>query len=196
MGSGSECKSLLQAFYYDEVDGIKKFGFEAIFRFLLSPRYQAAVLLRWQRIFYLRSNKYLGKKGKINAHVRNINYFLSQLVHRINFTFNGGIDVSPLAQIGRYLFITSPAGITFGGTCVISEHLIIHQGVNIGERNGKFPTIGNNVHVYSGAHVLGDVNVGDNSMIGAMTLVIKDVDPGTVVAGIPAKTIRVITDKG
>lgn len=193
--SPSECDSLLQAFYYDEMDGNKKFGRQAIFSFLIYSRYQAVVLLRWQRIFYLRSEEYHKRKGKQNHYLGRINRLLSIIVHRVNFSFNGGIDVSPLAQIGRYLFIASPTGVTFGGYCVIGEHLEIHQGVNIGSRKGKFPTIGNNVFIGSGAHVLGDVKVGDNSVIGAMTLVIKDVEPNTVVAGIPARVIRSITNK-
>ena len=53
---------------------------------------------------------------------------------------------------------------------------------------------GNKAHIYPGAHVLGGVNVGDNSVIGAMTLVIKDVEPDIVVAGILAKTIKSIPD--
>jgi serine acetyltransferase len=196
MSSVLECKSLLQAFYYDEMDGIRKFGCKAIYFFIISSRYQATVLLRWQRLLSLRANKYLQRKGKINAYIGSINQIMSNIVNRINFSFNGGIEVSPLAQIGRYLFIASPAGVTFGGSCVIGEHLEIHQGANIGERSGKYPTIGNNVWIGSAAHVLGGVNVGDNAIIGAMTLVIKDVEPNTVVVGVPARAISSTTDKG
>lgn len=179
------------------MDGIKSFGYQAIVSFLLSPRYQAVVLIRWQQYFSPKADYYCRKWANVFGGVVGLFYlYLSKLIARLNFTLNGGIDVSPIAQIGRYLFLACPTGVTFGGDCVIGEHLIIHQGVNIGERNGKFPTIRNNVHIYSGAHVLGGVSVGDNSIIGAMTLVIKDVEPGTVVAGIPAKIIRSITDKG
>lgn len=201
MSTQSECHSLVQAFYYDEVDGTKKFGCRAIRNFLLSPRYQAVVLLRWQRIFYLRAQKRSQRKGKFNALIARIYTCLGHIVERVNFSFNGGIDVSPLAQIGRYILIASPQAVTFGGNSVIGEHVEIHQGVNIGGRIDKstqideFPTIGNNVWIGSGAHVLGGISVGDNSVIGAMTLVIKDVAPNTVVAGIPARVIKSITDK-
>jgi len=195
MTSQSECTSLLQAFYYDEMDGIKKFGWLAIRNFLLSPRYQAVVLLRWHRIFYLRAKKRSRRKGKFNAFLALINTRLRQTVERVNFALNGGIDISPMAQIGRYLFLASPQGVTIAGDCIIGEHLEIHQGTNIGIRNGKYPTIGNNVVIGSGAHVLGDISVGDNSIIGAMTLVIGDVAPNTVVAGIPARAIRSTTNK-
>ncbi|MBA7675389.1 2,3,4,5-tetrahydropyridine-2,6-dicarboxylate N-acetyltransferase [subsurface metagenome] len=192
MSSHSECNSLLQAFYYDEMDRVKSFGWTAILNFLLSTRYQAVVLLRWQRIFHLRATEYAKRKGKVNAFLSSSNIYLRRIVERVNSSFNGGIDVSPLAQIGRYLFITSPTGVTLAGDCVIGEHLEVHQGVNIGEKNGKYPTIGNNVYVGSAAHILGDVNVGDNAVIGAMTLVIKDVAPNSVVAGVPARVIRTI----
>jgi len=193
MSPPRECKSLIQAFYFDEMDGIKKFRPGAILQFLLSPRYQAVVLLRWQRIFYLRRESCHKRIMKMNVCFF-VNNFIMSVIARINFSWNGGIDVSPLAQIGRYLFLGSPMGVTFGGYCVTGEHLEIHQGVNIGARRGKYPTIGNNVFIGSAAHVLGDVNIGDNSIIGAMSLVINDVEPNTVVAGIPAKKIRSITD--
>ena len=191
-----ECNSLLQAFYYDEMDGVKKFGYLAIRNFLLSPRYQATVLLRWHRILYLRARKYHQRKGKFNALFFLIFAYLRQIVDRVNFTFNGGINHSPLARIGRYLFITSPMGISIAGDCVVGEHLIIHRGANLGEKNGKYPRIGKNVVIGASANILGGVKVGDNSVIGAMTLVIKDVDPNTIVAGIPARTLREIGKEG
>jgi serine acetyltransferase len=196
MSSVLECKSLLQAFYYDEMDGIRKFGCKAIYFFIISSRYQATVLLRWQRLLSLRANKYLQRKGKFNAYLGNIYYLLSAIIDRVNFSFNGGINISPRAQIGRYLFITNPMGVSIGGDCVVGEHLEIHRGANIGAKSGKYPTIGNNVWIGSAAHLLGNVKVGDNAVIGAMTLVIKDVPPNTVVAGIPARAISSTTDKG
>ncbi len=81
-------------------------------------------------------------------------------------------------------------GISIAGDSIIGDHLEIHRGVNIGEKNGKYPRIGNHVYTGSGAHLLGNITVGDQAKIGAMSLVIKDVDAQCVVAGIPAKTIK------
>lgn len=195
MSPPRECKSLIQAFYFDEMDGIKKFGPGAILQFLLSPRYSAVVLFRWQRIFYLRGESCHKRIMKRNVCFF-VNNFIMFVIARINFSLNGGIDTSPMAQVGQYLFISNPRGVIFAGNCVVGKHLEIHQGVVIGGKNGKFPTIGNNVTIGSGAHVLGDINVGDDSVIGAMTLVIDDVEPNTIVAGIPARTLKKIGAEG
>ena len=54
----------------------------------------------------------------------------------------------------------------------------------------KYPTIGNNVIIYAGAKIIGDVHVGDNAIIGANAVVTKDVPPNAIVGGIPAKVIK------
>jgi len=63
--------------------------------------------------------------------------------------------------------------------------------VTVGEINGKRPTIGNNVSIYTGAIVIGDINIGDNSSIGAGSVVVKDVPDNAVVVGNPAKVVKV-----
>lgn len=73
----------------------------------------------------------------------------------------------------------------------IGENCWINQQVTIGYKGkGNPPTIGNNVTITCGAKVLGDIKVGDNSTIGANAVVIKDVDPGAVMVGIPATRIK------
>lgn len=74
----------------------------------------------------------------------------------------------------------------------IGEKCQIWQNVTIGKKvsGGKKPTIGNNVKVYAGAVILGDITIGDNVQIGANSVVIKDVPANCVVAGNPARIIR------
>lgn len=73
----------------------------------------------------------------------------------------------------------------------IGENCWINQQVTIGYRdNGNPPIIGNNVAITCGAKVLGDIKVGDNSKIGANAVVIRDVEEGSVMVGIPAKRIK------
>ena len=190
MSNNVECKSLLESFYWDEMYGHKKFTIRCIAHFILFNRYQALVLIRWQRIWYLRYKKFSSKRGWIFRIAGKTSRYLEILTHRINFSSNGGINYTSTANVGKYLFITNPMGISIAGDCIIGDHLEIHRGVNIGEKNGKYPRIGNHVYIGSGAHLLGNITVGDQAKIGAMSLVIKDVGEGSVVAGIPAKIIK------
>ena len=59
----------------------------------------------------------------------------------------------------------------------------------MGEVNGKRPTIGNNVSIYTGAIIIGGITIGDNVKIGAGTVVVKDVPSNSVVVGSPAKIL-------
>ncbi len=64
--------------------------------------------------------------------------------------------------------------------------------MTIGGRSGKenVPVIGNDVYIATGAKILGDIKVGNNVIIGANAVVIKDVPDNCVVAGVPAKIIK------
>lgn len=94
-------------------------------------------------------------------------------------------------DIGGGLFIqhgfsTGISGVSMGENCWVNHEVTIgHSGTN-----GKTPIIGNNVTICCGAKVLGGVTVGDNAIIGANAVVVKDVEPGAVMGGVPAKRIR------
>ena len=75
----------------------------------------------------------------------------------------------------------------------IGENCTVFQGVTIGEWKGKRPHIGNNVTIFAGAKVIGNVTIGNNVVVGANAVVTHDVPDNAVVAGIPA---RVISMKG
>lgn len=73
----------------------------------------------------------------------------------------------------------------------IGENCWINQQVTIGYKdNTTPPVIGNNVMIACGAKVLGPISVGDGAVIGANAVVIRDVEPGAVMGGVPAKRIR------
>lgn len=75
----------------------------------------------------------------------------------------------------------------------IGKNCWVNQGVTIGYTNATdCPTIGDNVTIYCGAKVLGNVTVGDNSIIAANAVVVKDVPSNVVVGGVPAKIIKYI----
>ena len=94
------------------------------------------------------------------------------------------------SQIGGGLFIQHGFS-TYIAAESIGENCWINQLVNIGYRDsGRSPRIGNNVTVTCGAVVLGDITIGDNAVIGANAVVIKDVEPDAVMGGVPARRLK------
>jgi serine O-acetyltransferase len=108
--------------------------------------------------------------------------------------FITGIEIHPGARIGRRLFIDHGMGLVIGETCEIGDDVVLYQGVTLGgtgkEKGKRHPTIGNNVVVSTGAKVLGSFKVGDNSRIGANSVVLKEVPPDSTVVGIPGRVVR------
>jgi len=102
-----------------------------------------------------------------------------------------GIEIHPGAQIGRRLFIDHGMGVVIGETAVVGDDCTLYQGVTLGgtgKENGKrHPTLGNNVLVATGAKVLGSFTIGDNSKIGAGSVVLSEVPPNSTVVGIPGR---------
>jgi serine O-acetyltransferase len=103
------------------------------------------------------------------------------------------IDVG--AKFNGPVSFPHPVGIVIGRGVVISENVTIYQNVTIGGAragdwvNNFYPKIGLGVIIYSGAALIGNINVGDNSIIGANAVVNRDVHNNTTVVGIPAREI-------
>ncbi len=72
----------------------------------------------------------------------------------------------------------------------IGENFFVNQLVTVGEVDGKRPTIGDNVSIYSGAIIIGGINIGDNCIIGAGAVVVKDIPNKSTVVGNPARIIH------
>lgn len=108
--------------------------------------------------------------------------------------FFTGIEIHPGARIGERLFIDHGMGVVIGETCEIGDDVVIYQGVTLGgsgkEKGKRHPTIGNNVVIGSGAKILGSFKIGDQSNIGANSVVLKEVPAGSTVVGIPGKVVR------
>ena len=101
------------------------------------------------------------------------------------------------ATIGRTSMLGySGLGVVIHPRAVIGENVIIGSHVTIGGRSGHHdvPVIGNDVFVGAGACILGPIRVGDGSVIGANAVVIENVEPRCVVAGVPAKVVRTDVD--
>ncbi len=86
-----------------------------------------------------------------------------------------GIEIHPGAQIGKGFFIDHGNGVIIGETTIIGDNVTMYQGVTLGgtgkEHGKRHPTIGNNVMISAGAKVLGSFTIGDNSKIGAGSVV-------------------------
>src|SRR5579871_4010813 len=104
-----------------------------------------------------------------------------------------GIEIHPAAQIGRRLFIDHGMGVVVGETSIIGDDVTLYQGVTLGgtgkEHGKRHPTIGNGVVIGAGAKVLGNLLVGDNSRIGAGSVVLRNVPDNSTVVGVPAHII-------
>jgi serine O-acetyltransferase len=108
--------------------------------------------------------------------------------------FLTGIEIHPGARIGERFFIDHGMGVVIGETTIIGDDVLLYQGVTLGgtglEKGKRHPTIGNNVVVGTGAKVLGNIIIGDNSYIGANAVVIKDVPQNSTVVGVPGRVTK------
>lgn len=108
--------------------------------------------------------------------------------------FLTGIEIHPGATVGERLFIDHGMGVVIGETCEIGDDVVIYQGVTLGgtgkEKGKRHPTIGNNVVIASGAKVLGSFKIGDNSNIGANSVVLREVPANCTVVGIPGRIVK------
>lgn len=120
-------------------------------------------------------------------------FFLARMVSQLARHFTG-IEIHPGAKIGQKLFIDHGMGIVIGETAEIGDNCTIYHGVTLGgtghDHGKRHPTIGNNVLIGAGAKVLGPFKVGDNSMIGANSVVLKEVPPDSTVTGIPGRVVK------
>ena len=104
-----------------------------------------------------------------------------------------GIEIHPGAQIGRRLFIDHGMGVVIGETAIVGDDVTLYQGVTLGgtgkEKAKRHPTLGNGVVVGGGAKILGNIRVGDNSRIGAGSVVLRDVPDNSTVVGVPGHIV-------
>jgi len=103
-------------------------------------------------------------------------------------------DIHPAATIGRRVFIDHAIGVVIGATTIIEDDVLIYQGVTLGgvslDKGKRHPTIKSNVVIGSGAKILGNITIGENSKIGANSVVITDVPENSTAVGVPARIIK------
>jgi serine O-acetyltransferase len=119
-------------------------------------------------------------------------FFIARVISQISRFFTG-IEIHPGAKIGRRFFIDHGMGVVIGETCEIGDNVTVFQGVTLGgtgkEKGKRHPTIKDNALIATGAKVLGSIVIGENSKIGAGSVVLKDVPQNSTVVGIPGKVV-------
>jgi len=134
-------------------------------------------------LYYRMAHKlYLGK-----------HYFLARWVSQRGVR-KTGIEIHPGANIGKGLFIDHGSGVIIGETAELGDNVTLYQGVTLGgtgkEQGKRHPTLKDNVMVSAGAKVLGSFTIGENSKIGAGSVVLKEVPPNCTVVGVPGRIVK------
>lgn len=143
---------------------------------LLYPSFQVMLRYRVAHKLYLKKHYFLAR-------------WISQRAAR-----KTGIEIHPGATIGKGLFIDHGSGVIIGETAIIGDNVTLYQGVTLGgtgkETGKRHPTLEDNVMVSAGAKIIGSFTVGENSKIGAGSVVLKPVPPNCTVVGVPGRIVK------
>ncbi len=143
---------------------------------LLYPSFRVMIQYRRAHKLYLKGHYFLAR-------------WISQRAAR-----KTGIEIHPGATIGKGLFIDHGSGVIIGETTIIGDNVTLYQGVTLGgngkETGKRHPTIKDNVMISAGAKIIGSFTIGENSKIGAGSVVIEEVPPNCTVVGIPGRVVR------
>lgn len=119
------------------------------------------------------------------------------LQNRMSVVF--GVDINPAAVIGKGIMFDHATGLVIGETAVVEDRVSIMQSVTLGgtgkESGDRHPKVRKGVLIGPGAAVLGNIEVGEGSKIAAASVVLKDIPPHSIVAGVPAKVIGTTKDE-
>ncbi len=144
---------------------------------LLYPGFHALVFYRAAHFFYQKRH-----------------FFIARLISQWGRGFTG-IEIHPGATIGSGLFIDHGSGVVIGETAEIGNNVTLYHGVTLGgtgkDQGKRHPTVCDDVLIGAGCKVLGPVVIGENSRIGANSVVLIDVPANATAIGIPARVVRV-----
>lgn len=151
--------------------------------------------IEFRTIIWYRIASYLVSKHNIFARFA---YVIVKLI-QVHLANKSGIEINAVTPIGKGLRIAHVGNIIIAGGVKIGENCTIHQCVTIGRTfsgsKAGCPIIGNNVIIFPGAIIVGNIMVGDNSVIGANSLVIDNVPANSVIGGVPAKVLSCDSSK-
>ena len=120
-------------------------------------------------------------------------YLLARFLSHVA-RFLTGIEIHPGAKIGKGFFIDHGMGVVIGETAEIAENVTLYHQVTLGgvslKKEKRHPTLEERVVVGAGAKILGPFTVGENSKIGANSVVVREVPPNSTVVGVPGRVAK------
>ena len=155
-----------------------KLYIKRIIKFLIPLKYREEKLILWIRaanFFYNKNMKYC-------------KLFCENIIY-----YRFGCEISGEAKIGEGLCIPHPIGIVIGTGAKIGKNTVIYQNVTIGRKCkeiGEYPEIGNNVVIYTNSVIVGNVKIADDIIIGANSVITKDITEKGTYIGCPAYKIN------
>jgi serine O-acetyltransferase len=167
---GTTLKEDLMAFRNADKAGLM------IWLYLAHPRFHPIMLLRMAQFF---TKIGLPLVGRIFSYMNMIMF---------------GADIGLRTKIGGGFMMPHPVGVVIGQHSVVGRCVTIHQGVTLGSRASGYedtdqPTICDRAELGTGSKILGGVTVGEAAVVAANSVVLHDVEPGSTVAGAPARVI-------
>ena len=110
-----------------------------------------------------------------------------RILYKLVFRWTFGIDIPDTTRIGGGFKVWHGIGLIIHGNCIIGENVSVRHNTTIGQKHddGGVPVIGNNVNISTQCVVIGEITIGDNSQIGACSLINKNVPPDSVAYGNP-----------
>ncbi|KGN48988.1 serine acetyltransferase 2 [Cucumis sativus] len=119
------------------------------------------------------------------------------LQSRISEVF--GVDIHPAAKIGDGILLDHATGVVIGETAVVGNRVSLMHGVTLGgtgkEVGDRHPKVGDGALIGASTTILGNIKIGKGAVVAAGSLVLKDVPPHSMVAGIPAKVIGYVAEQ-
>ena len=104
------------------------------------------------------------------------------------------VDIHPNAKIGKGIMIDHASGVVIGETAKVGDYCSIFHGVTLGgvgaEKGQRHPQVGNNVLLSANSTIIGNIKIGDNTKIGAGSVVLNDIPKDSTAVGVPAKVIN------
>ena len=155
---------------YEKMTGYEHTNiFKVFYNALFNNQYKARVLAQKMQM----AKNEIGKR-----------YLRNRLIKKYN------ISIGMNTKIGENLSLQH---VEIGGTIltgIIGNNCIIYHQVTLGNKNNQYPILGDNVTVYPGAKIIGNVKIGNNVIVGTNAVVLHDVPSDSVVAGVPARIIN------
>lgn len=121
-------------------------------------------------------------------------WFLLARIHSQFWRFLTGIEIHPGAKIAPGVFIDHGMGVVIGETAEVERDVVLFHGVTLGgtgkDTSKRHPTVRQGAFISANAQILGPIEIGAGSKIGAGAVVLEDIPADATAVGVPAKVAR------